>query len=327
VRFSIRLNNDLPVALLAEVAQAAEQHGFDQVWVSHDLFLRSAPVALAVLAERTSRIRLGVGILNPYSVHPAEIAMTAATLQEVSAGRFLLGLSAGAEEFLSWAGIPRPQPLTRTRRAVTDIRALLAGQRPGGWPAAAHLRLPTRPTPIYVGGMSPRMLAMAGECADGALALLYPPEHYPTAAAQVLAGVERAGRDPSDVDVPACVWVSVAEDPAAARAALADKIAYYGPSFAPYLLARAGLSTRDFEPVRAALAAGGPRRAREMVTGTMLALGIAGDAEQVVDRCMGLVRAGARHVSFGPPLGPDLLTAVDILGRHVLPALRGHGVR
>lgn len=327
MRFSIRLNNDLPVALLAEVARAAEEHGFDQIWVSHDLFLRSAPVALAVLAERTSRIRLGVGVLNPYSAHPAEIAMTAATLQEVSGGRFLLGLSAGAEEFLSWAGIARPQPLNRTRRAVTDIRALLAGQRPGGWPVAAHLRLPTRQTPIYVGGMSPKMLAMAGECADGVLALLYPPEHYPTAAAQVQAGIERAGRRLADVDVPACVWVSVAEDRTAARAALADKVAYYGPSFAPYLLARAGLSPRDFEPVRAALASGGPRRARDLVTDPMLALGIAGDAEEVLARCLGLVRSGARHVSFGPPLGPDLLAAVEILGRRVLPALRGHDHR
>ncbi|MGN6598641.1 MAG: LLM class flavin-dependent oxidoreductase, partial [Actinomycetes bacterium] len=94
--FSLRLNNDLDAATLTAIAQRAEAYGFDQLWVSNDLFLRSAPVLMGTLAARTSTIRLGIGILNPYSIHPSEIAMAAATLQEVSDGRFLLGLAAGS---------------------------------------------------------------------------------------------------------------------------------------------------------------------------------------------------------------------------------------
>ena len=92
MRFSVRVNNDLSVAELTSLAVAAEAAGFDQVWVSNDLFLRSAPVLAATLAARTSRIALGIGVMNPYSVHPAELAMMAATLQEASGGRFLLGI-------------------------------------------------------------------------------------------------------------------------------------------------------------------------------------------------------------------------------------------
>src|SRR5918994_2531446 len=114
VRTSLRLNNDVGVDEFVELARLAESLGFDQIWLSNDLFFRSAPVVLAAAATATSAIRLGTCVLNPYSMHPAEIAMTAATLQELSRGRFLLGLAAGAEDFLRWAGIERPSPIRRT---------------------------------------------------------------------------------------------------------------------------------------------------------------------------------------------------------------------
>ena len=75
LRLSLRLNNDLPPSRYIEIAVAAEEAGFDQLWVSHDLLLRSAPVLLAAAAGVTSRIHLGAGVLNPYSAHPAELAM------------------------------------------------------------------------------------------------------------------------------------------------------------------------------------------------------------------------------------------------------------
>jgi 5,10-methylenetetrahydromethanopterin reductase len=324
LRTSLRLNNDLSVEEFVALCRRAEERGFDQVWVSNDLYLRSAPVMLTAAALATERIGLGVGLMNPYSVHPAEIAMMTATMQEVSHGRFLLGLGAGAEEFLAWAGIERPRPLTRTRHAALEIRALLAGERSDGADGRsphAYLRFAAQSAPIYVGAMSPKMLAMTGAIADGALPLLYPPEHYQTAAAQISDGAAAAGRDAGQIDVAACIGVSVARDEAEAIAPLAEKIAYYGASFAPYLLERAGLSLADFEPIQRALHESGIDRARELVTPSMLRLGIAGTPDQVVDRCAALLRSGVRHLSFGPPLGPDLLAAVDMLGAEVLPAL------
>src|SRR5690242_5377683 len=103
MKFSIRLNNDLPVDRFTHLAELAEDAGFDQIWVSNDLFWSSATVLVAAAAKVTSRIGLGVGVFNPVSMHAAEIAMAAATLQEVAGGRFCLGLGAGAERFLRWA--------------------------------------------------------------------------------------------------------------------------------------------------------------------------------------------------------------------------------
>src|SRR5690606_27229661 len=105
MKFSLRLNNDLPLPDYRALAQAAEAVGFDQFWVSNDLFLRSDVVILSVVAMATQRIEIGTGILNPYTMHPAEMAMLAATLDELSGNRFNLGIGAGAGEFLKWVGI------------------------------------------------------------------------------------------------------------------------------------------------------------------------------------------------------------------------------
>jgi 5,10-methylenetetrahydromethanopterin reductase len=328
---SLRFNNDVTVDQFIEAAQLAEALGFDQIWISNDLFLRSAPVVVAAAARHTRSIALGTCILNPYSIHPAEIAMIAATLYEASGGRFRLGLAAGAEEFLGWAGIERRKPLAHTREAAVAIRTLLAGRRPadvfpnGRWREGGHMRIPVTPVPIYLGAMSPRMLELAGEVADGVLPLLFPPEHFATAAAQVRVGMERGGRTDGSVDVAACIWCSIDADGDRARRALAEKIAYYGPSFAPYLLERAGLSLADFDAIRDAMRAGDVARAAARVTPRMLALGIAGTASDVRARCEGLIAMGARHVSFGPPLGPEPLRAVQALGTSVLPHLRIRG--
>ena len=94
MKFSIRLNNDLPVQEYVALARAAEQAGFDQLWVSDDLFLRGVWPILSACALATSRIGLGTCIVNPATMHPAEIAMQAASLDELSGGRLHLGLGA-----------------------------------------------------------------------------------------------------------------------------------------------------------------------------------------------------------------------------------------
>jgi 5,10-methylenetetrahydromethanopterin reductase len=338
VRFSVRVNNDLPFADLLALAGVAEQAGFDQLWFSNDLFLRSAPVLAGALAVRTGRIGLGIAVMNPYSVHVSELAMAAATAQEVSGGRFLLGLGAGAEQFLGWAGLARPRPLAVTRTALVALRALLGHEDvdrtllPEWFGPDSVLRFPLeRPVPVYVGAMGPKMLELAGRHADGVLPLLYPPERYATVRPQVLAGaaLDGAGLDGAgldggsrsrDVDLPACFWVSVSDDAAAARAALAEKLAYYGPSIPAAVLAGSGLRPQDFAPA-AELAHGG-RGAAALIDDRMLSLGVAGDGADVLARCRALTRLGASHLSFGPPLGPDPVAAVRLLGEQVLPALQ-----
>lgn len=323
---SLRLNNDVAIDEFVELALLAESLELDQIWVSNDLFFRSSPVMLAAAAVATERIMIGTCVLNPYSVHPAEIAMIASTLQELSGGRFLLGLAAGAEDFLGWAGIERSAPLARTREAVVAIRALCAGASPAdvpgsgaGWSDAARLRVPAHSTPIYLGAMSSRMLELMGELADGGLPLLYPPESYGDTMGHIAEGLARSDRRADEIDVAACVWVSVDDDPQRARRPLAEKLAYYGASFSPDVLRRAGVDSSSMEALRNA----DPADALALVPPELMSLGVSGTPDEVVARCRRLVAAGARHVSFGPPLGADRRRAIRLLGERVIPQLRG----
>jgi 5,10-methylenetetrahydromethanopterin reductase len=322
VKFSLRLNNDLPLELYPRLAKAAEAAGFDQFWVSDDLFLRSVWVILSSVAQATQRIQIGTCIVNPYTLHPAEMSMAAATLDELSQGRFLLGLSSGADDFLSWVGIRAEQPVTAVKETIGALRRLWRGERGHhngtfirDWTDQAYLRFPARDIPIYVGAMGPRMLRLIGEVADGGLPLLFPPEHF----AEVIGYIG----DRRAVDVAACIWCSVTrDDTARAEQVLRDKIAYYGHALSPLILSRLGLTRADFEPIQVRMHAGDSEGAAALVTPEMLRIGVVGTAADLLPRLEHLVELGARHLSFGPPLGPDLFEAIDVLGREVLPWFR-----
>jgi 5,10-methylenetetrahydromethanopterin reductase len=330
MRFSIRLNNDLTIPEYVTLAQAAEKFGFDRFWVSHDLFLRSAPVILAAAARATTRIEIGTCILNPYTMHPAEIAMLATTMDELSGNRFQLGLAAGARDFLEWVSIAQTHPLDAMRETIEAVRALQRGERVARhgkflhWTDEAYLRFSApRVTPMYVGALSPKMLALAGELGDGVLPLLFPPEHYFTVKPYIEQGLAKRANRSANFDFAACIWVSLSDDGNAARRALAQKIAYYGHALSPLIWERLSLTRADFEPITHAwMVERDAEKAIALVDERMLRIGIVGTAENVIARLEPLVAAGARHLSFGPPLGPDILHAIELLGTRVLPYFR-----
>lgn len=330
MKFSLRLNNDHPVGDYVQLARLAEDAGFDQFWVSDDLFLRSAPVILTAVAAATSRIEIGTCIVNPYTLHPAEMAMMAATLDEFSGGRFNLGLSAGAGDFLQWIGIEASKPRTAVVETVHVLNRLLAGERAPlhgqflRWSDACYLRFtPGRRVPIYLGAMSPRMLEEIGRIADGGLPLLFPPEHFRNVWPRIQAGARLAGRDFEALDIAACIWCSLADDRRAAEDVLKDKIAYYGHALSPLILEQLGLTYEDFKPIeQAVMVENDPAKARQMVTPAMLRIGIAGTSRDLIERLEGLAAEGVRHISFGPPLGPDVPAAITTIGREVIPHFR-----
>jgi 5,10-methylenetetrahydromethanopterin reductase len=330
MRFSLRLNNDLTLQEYVTLAQVAEIHGFDQFWVSNDLFLRSAPVILSAVAAATHSIEIGTCILNPYTIHPSEMAMLAATLDELSGCRFNLGLATGAADFLKWIDLNHGQPLAAMRETITAIRALLAGERVPiqgkflRWQEEAYLRFKApRITPIYLGAMGPGMLRLAGELADGALPLLFPPEHYFGVKPYLEEGRQARSDALPPLDFAACLWVSLAEDRAAAQRVLAEKVAYYGHALGPLILVRLGLTYEDFRPIeQAVMVENNMAKACNLVDERMLQIGVVGRPEDLIARLEPLVEAGARHLSFGPPLGPDRLAAIQLLGEHIIPHFR-----
>ncbi|MEM6284601.1 MAG: LLM class flavin-dependent oxidoreductase, partial [Chloroflexota bacterium] len=246
---------------------------------------------------------------------------------DYSGGRFNLGLASGAADFLGWVGLAHDRPLTSLKEVIDVLGRLFAGEPAAldghflQWQKEAYLRFEVkRHVPMYIGAMSPNMLRAIGEVADGGLPLLFPPEHYAAVTPYINEGIAKSGRRAEDVDVAACIWVSVAEDRAEAEAPLREKIAYYGHAFSDMILGDLGLSKTDFEPIEhAIMAENDAQKAMNMITPQMLKIGIAGTPHNIIERIEGLVDMGAQHISFGPPLGPDPLAAVQQIGATVIP--------
>jgi 5,10-methylenetetrahydromethanopterin reductase len=166
------------------------------------------------------------------------------------------------------------------------------------------------------------MLGLAGEMGDGVLPLLFPPEHFFTVRPLVNAGIARRSATLSKLDFAACIWVSLSADREAAKRTLARKIAYYGSSLGPLILGQLDLTLEDFSPIQHALnAERDEAKAVALVDDRMMRIGIVGQTSDVIARLEPLVAAGAQHLSFGPPLGPEPLEAVALLG-HVIDHFR-----
>lgn len=315
MRFSVRLSSGVGLEEFREAAISCEAMGFDQVWTGNDLLRRSGVVPVVLALDATTRIEVGSSVLNPVTLHPAEIAMLTANLQELSGGRYVLGLGAGSEVFLRWAGLEPDTPVARTRAGLRAVRRLLAGAVPDGWHDRARLKDgPVPPTRIYLGAMGPRMLALAGREADGVLALCLPPDRFDWFR-------DRVATVGPGFDLVCCLWCSIDDDPAAARARLAPKVAAYAGSLAPATLEAGGFDADRFAHVADLVARGEDDAATAAVDDDMLRLGLVGTADEIAERCRELAAAGVTHLSFGQPLGRTSGAAVHQLGTRVLPAL------
>jgi F420-dependent oxidoreductase-like protein len=223
------------------MATEAERLGFDSIWAA-EAYGSDAATVLAWLAAQTSTIGLGSAIFQIPGRSPALTAMTAATLDRLSGGRFRLGLGvSGPQVAEGWHGQPYARPLERTRDYVAVVRKALARERVAYQGATMELPLPggdgkalkltvnpvQRPLPIYLAAMGPKNLALAGEIADGCLGFMFDPAHGGEIRAALEEGADRAGRDLDGFDLAITQQVRIDEDLEAARDAMRPMIALY----------------------------------------------------------------------------------------------------
>lgn len=154
--------------MLADAVVAAEALGLDEVWIADEGVSRDPVTVLASVADRTSRIRLAVGITSPLLRHPGVIAATVATLDELSGGRAVLGLGVGGHRSLEPFGLATDRPVGVMKEAITIARAVFAVERSEHYEPPAHAFGP-RSVPIWVGTRGPQMSRLAVREADGIL--------------------------------------------------------------------------------------------------------------------------------------------------------------
>jgi alkanesulfonate monooxygenase SsuD/methylene tetrahydromethanopterin reductase-like flavin-dependent oxidoreductase (luciferase family) len=219
---------------MIELAGRAEAAGFESVWTNEDIGFDSFAV-LSAISQHTRRVALGTAIVNVYNRSAMQLAMAAATLDELSGGRAILGLSIGHHPWNDLGhGIPIEAPLARLREYVKFIRKATSGrpfQHDGsifrGVDTQLAFDLARERIPLFVAGERPRIVALAGELADGLIINVVSPEYIANDAAERFRTSARAaGRDADALELTALVTCVVDNDPAAAVASARVMVAH-----------------------------------------------------------------------------------------------------
>jgi alkanesulfonate monooxygenase SsuD/methylene tetrahydromethanopterin reductase-like flavin-dependent oxidoreductase (luciferase family) len=216
-----------------ERVKRADELGFEAAYVTH-IAGRDSLSVLAAYASVTERIKLGTGVVPIFSRAPVTMAQAAATIDEFSGGRMVLGLGVSHKVTVeNWYDAEISKPVSQMREYVSVVRAILAGEAPPegeffntrfqfmGYQARADL-------PIKIAALSPNMLRLAGEIGDGVMLWLCNPDYVrDVVIPHVREGRERAGKDLKGFDIVAAVPVGLTDDPKAARERMRDQLVTY----------------------------------------------------------------------------------------------------
>jgi alkanesulfonate monooxygenase SsuD/methylene tetrahydromethanopterin reductase-like flavin-dependent oxidoreductase (luciferase family) len=284
----------LPVAELVARARVAEESGLDSVWLIQLPNMRDSATVLAAMAAVTDRIQLGAGILPIYTRPPVVMAQTAATIDEVSGGRFSLGLGMGHRLTAECSlGVPLGPALPAMREYLTIVSSLLhtgeVYQDGTHYRGNARYASPLRTgLPTYLGALGPKMAELAGEVADGLLLWMCTVDYVRDVAIPHLRkGLERAGRDLAGFPVVVFTPGAVAQDPVADTESLRQYLSTYArvPNYrAMYEASGYGHALKD----------------GSIGDDLLRAVGVIGTAEEVAARVDAFAAAGATEVVLAP---------------------------
>src|SRR5262245_1611872 len=313
-KLSVRLHGGLDPRRCIELAKAADTAGFDTVWFAENPFNRGVLPAASACTVATSRVRIGIGVFNPYNRHPALIAMEIGTLDELAQGRARLGIGSGIASATERMGLSSERPLAAVRDAITIVRAMLRGDEVDytGRAFSAHkVKLEYRPRrpdlPLLMAARGEQALALCGKIADGLMiSNMCPPEFTKRAAVAVSEAPGAAGRPPP-ADVVQYIPCAARPDRAEAYVLAKDTVAEMLPGFwslaqrvpaARSALLRAGeLGEADFAAAAGRLRAGTkPKDALD--DRFVAAFAIAGTADDCLAQARAYRAAGAIELAL-----------------------------
>jgi alkanesulfonate monooxygenase SsuD/methylene tetrahydromethanopterin reductase-like flavin-dependent oxidoreductase (luciferase family) len=289
-----------------ERVRQADALGFDSVYTTH-IAARDSLSVLMAYASVSDRIRLGTGVLPALSRTPVATAQAAATIDEFSGGRMVLGIGVSHKVTVeNWFDTTIPKPVTQMREYAGILRALFRGEQPPegeffktnfafmGYQVRSDL-------PIYLAGLSPRMLQLAGEIADGVVLWLCGPGYIrDVVIPAVLQGRERAGKTLEGFDVVAAVPAALTEDRAAAYATMRrELITYMSLPFYRAMLERSGFGD-EIAAFDSGMQGGDPEQGlggiSERMLGELFAIGSADEVREGINRYLD---AGATSPGIG----------------------------
>lgn len=311
-------------------ARLAEELGYDSIWIpeawGYEQFQLLTEVALA-----TGRLKLATGIANVFSRSAGLLAMSAATLDEISEGRVILGLGTSGKAVVeNFHGVPYTKPLTRLRETVGICRALWSGQRLSPEMStlfdARHFKLemtPRRPDiPIYIASLQEKAIREIGRMADGWVPTFWPYQHLHEGIEWVAEGARAAGRDPAAIDVAPFLAIVPLDDADLARSMIKPLVAFYIGGMGTYyhaMFCRYGFQ-ENADQVRALYQSGDRRQASAAVSDALIdAIAICGPATHCREQLDEWRRHGVGSALLNLPAGAPFEMAEQLL-RAMAPA-------
>ena len=325
-------------AKMGEWASLAEDLGFDSVWIAEDYFQGGAFSVATACALATSRVRLGIGVVNPYTRHPALIAMETASLDILSKGRVTLGLGTGNPGWMRQMGVDFGAPLSALREASYLVRRLLKGEEvtfSGQCFSLNGVQLDnpaySQRVPIYLGVKGPKNLKMSGEMlgevADGVHLSILTSVPYVRFAKQIIEeGIHKSGVITGEPKIAAYLPIVVdrpiekdrEQDRAALRSYIAKFITLMGVQ--PILL-EAGMAPERIERFREASTRG--EDPAELVTDDLVAtFGVTGSPDTCLGQLRDYIQAGVTTIIACEIPGIPIEETTRSIAAHILPGLR-----
>ena len=223
VNFGVGMGRNERIDEMADLARTAEEAGFSHMTLVDEPYLaRDAHVMAAIAAMSTSRIRIGQAVVDPRTYHPSVLANAAATLNELTGGRFFLGMGAGGP----FGKIMKPIPHKELREATMFVRQFLAGEEAEFQGQKMISEWIRGPVPLYLAADNPRSLELAGEVADGVYFMGGPPDMVKWKVDNIYRGAEKAGRDPTKIDICVRSYIYVTDDKEKARRELSGFVPF-----------------------------------------------------------------------------------------------------
>ena len=318
------------------VAIRAEARGFKRVWLAEDHHSRDLLVQATAIATATQSIQIGLGIINPFTRHPAQIAMAVADIEELCGPRMVLGLGA-AHSSINAHGLENPRPITALKEAGEICSRMLQGERvtyegkvfrlpaPG-----AKIRFPLARTgvPLYFGTMGPRTLRTVVPAANGIkFSVLASPPFAEKCMEHLRDALAHADRSIDEIDVSCYIIFSVDKDRDAARNAAKPLVAHYVRQIrdtARFELA--GLDIPEMQSLKddlqTAFMADKLHEASAAVPDHVVdALAVTGTPEDCIEGLQAYATVGIKTPVLYHSLGPDRVAAIDLIADAVRPAL------
>src|SRR3990170_378386 len=295
----------LPMDAVPELSRLAEARGFGCCWAG-EANNKDPSIMLAAIAAVTSRIQIGSAVYHILGRTPATLALQAVGLEELSGGRFLLGIGASNPTIARWHGVPFDHPLSRTSEYIEIVQRAMRGEKvnfDGKYYSCSAFRMPFKPSgrriPVYLAAFGPQMCRLAGKITDGVLVNMANPAEVRRIIAEVRQGGQDAGKDPSGLEFIVKVRCSVATDRAAGREALSRVLTFYSlADFYKELLGRMGFA-EEVDAMRAAWKASGFHAARALISDRLfdsVPMIPATSVDEVRERLQPYIDAGATRI-------------------------------